>query len=211
MKDYSLFITYKTNGKTKSSSMTVNDDYEIHTQQDAEALKMTLVPKTKIEIEAFSLAFSYRYKQSDRIFVNGYQSWTDSREYHPDEKMTVVNKLVRKKIMNSPASMGSDMHIVSSETKKGIFHGFSYSYIRNENTIDLIGSLSERSGYTIIFFDTASNTVKIDKDLKGVCFSEPAVINVAKNCSVRVYIKLSAKQNQDTWLQSIIIKIEFLG
>ncbi len=174
MKPYFLSVTYRVNSTQKTSSLMCNADYEIKAEKTNERLKLTLIPKEEIEISSFSLTFNYGYTKNNRIFINGYQSWTDSREYHIDEMMTVIHKFVRKKIFNSPSSMGSDMHIVPQDTKKGTFHGFSYSYIRSGNTIDLIGSVSERSGYTIIFFDTNENTVTVKKDLKGVKFNEPA-------------------------------------
>ena len=174
MKPYFLSMTYRIHAMQKSSSLLCNDDYEIKAEETDDRLKLRLFPKAEMEISSFSLTFDYDYIKYNRIFVNGYQSWTDSREYHPDEMMTVVNKLVSKKIFNSAPSMGSDMHIVPQETKKGTFHGFSYSYIRNGINIDLIGSVSERSGYTVIFFDTNKNTVTVKKDLEGVKFSEPA-------------------------------------
>lgn len=174
MRPYFLSMTYRIHAMQKSSSLLCNDDYEIKAEETDDRLKLRLFPKAEMEISSFSLTFDYDYIKYNRIFVNGYQSWTDSREYHPDEMITVVNKLVRKKIFNSPPSMGSDMHIVPQETKKGTFHGFSYSYIRNGINIDLIGSVSERSGYTVIFFDTNKNTVTVKKDLEGVKFSEPA-------------------------------------
>lgn len=174
MKSYKLSLTYKIDGSHKTTSNLITNDYEIKTEQQNERLKMTVFPKSEIEITDFTLTFPYNYIKGNRIFVNGYQSWTDSREYHIDEMMTVIHKFVRKKIFNSPSSMGSDMHIVPQETKKGTFHGFSYSYIRNGNSIDLIGSVSERSGYTILFFDTNKNTVTVKKDLEGVKFCEPA-------------------------------------
>lgn len=174
MKSYKLSLTYKIGGSHKTTSDLITNDYEIKTEQQNERLKMTVFPKSEIEITDFTLTFPYNYIKGNRIFVNGYQSWTDSREYHIDEMMTVIHKFVRKKIFNSPSSMGSDMHIVPQETKKGTFHGFSYSYIRNGNSIDLIGSVSERSGYTILFFDTNKNTVTVKKDLEGVKFCEPA-------------------------------------
>lgn len=174
MKFYKLSVTYKNDDGQKTTSDFITNDYEIKTEQQNDRLKMSLIPKSEIEITDFSLTFPYDYTKNDRIFVNGYQSWTDSREYHIDEMMTVIHKFVRKKIFNSPSSMGSDMHIVPQETKKGIFHGFSYSYIRSSNRIDLIGSVSERSGYTILFFDTNKNTVTVKKDLEGVKFRESA-------------------------------------
>lgn len=173
MKSYQLFVTYKTKTNQKTSRDFITDDYEIKAEAENERLKLNIFPKSEIEITEFTLTFPYYYTKNNRIFVNGYQSWTDSREYHIDEMMTVVNKLVRKKIFNSPPSMGSDMHIVPQETKKGTFHGFSYSYIRNGKNIDLIGSVSERSGYTIIFFDTTKNTVTVKKELEGVVFNQP--------------------------------------
>lgn len=174
MKPYFLSVVYRVNDIQKASSLLCNDDYEIKAVNTDDRLMLKLFPKAEMEITSFTLTFDYDYIKYNRIFVNGYQSWTDSREYHPDEMMTVVNKLVRKKIMNSPPSRGSDMHFIPAETVKGTFHGYSYSYIRNGINIDLIGSVSERSGYTVIFFDTNKNTVTVKKDLDGVKFSEPA-------------------------------------
>lgn len=176
MKAYSFLITYTMGGETKSSTALHGKDYEIQIQEQNERVKLTLYPKAEMRISDLSLTFRYLYSDTNRIFVNGYQSWTDSREYHPKEMMTVLNRLVRNKLIHSPACMGSDVHIVPQETKKGVFHGFSYSYIRNGGSIDLIGSLSERSGYTVIHFDTGENTVSVHKDLAGVCFKEPAVL-----------------------------------
>ena len=176
MKPYFLSVVYRVNDRQKASSLLCNDDYEIKALETDDRLKLRLFPKAEMEITSFTLTFDYDYIKYNRIFVNGYQSWTDSREYHPDEMMTVVNKLVRKKIMDSPSSRGSDMHFVPAETKRGTFHGYSYSYIRNGINIDLIGSVSERSGYTVIFFDTNKNTVTVKKDLDGVKFAEPAEV-----------------------------------
>lgn len=174
MHAYQLSVAYKNADGQKITSDFITSDFEIKAEPSDDRLKMTVLPKSEIEITEFALTFPYNYVKDNRIFVNGYQSWTDSREYHPDEMMTVIHKFVRKKIFHSPSSMGSDMHIVPQETKKGTFHGFSYSYIRNGNRIDLIGSVSERSGYTILFFDTNNNTVTVKKDLEGVKFREPA-------------------------------------
>lgn len=176
MRAYNFSITYRVNGNLKTDRVICNKDYEIRAEEGSERLTLKLFPKKEMEITSFAVSFFYRYKKSEKIFVNGYQSWTDSREYYTDEMMTVVNRLVRKKIMNSPSSRGSDMHFVPAETKKGTFHGYSYSYIRDGETINLIGSVSERSGYTIIFFDTNTDSVTVKKDLDGVSFNEPVVV-----------------------------------
>lgn len=61
------------------------------------------------------------------------------------------------------------MHFVSAETESSIFHGYSYSYIRNGRNIDFIGSVNERSGYTIRYNYYSSVTEEIVKrDLKSL-------------------------------------------
>lgn len=180
MKNYSVAIQYVVNGAKKTTNQLSNDDFELKTEADEECLKLTLCPKRKIEVTSFCVTFPYQYENASRIFVNGYQSWTDSREYQPDEMMTVLHKRIKRKVMNSTLCRAGDTRFYPEETQPGTFHGYSYSYVRMGDTIDLYGSLNERSGYTILIFDTNQGTVTAKKDLDGVCFSEPAeVMNLA--------------------------------
>lgn len=176
MKNYTVEIAYLVNGKKKTTNQLANEDFTIQCTAGEERLEMVLTPKQELQITSFCVTFEYSYSADCRIFVNGYQSWTDSREYHPGEMMTVLNKLIRKKVMSSATCRAGDLRFFPAETERGHFHGYSYSYIRRGETIDLFGSVSERSGYTIWMFDAVHNKVTAKKDLDGVTFTQPTTV-----------------------------------
>lgn len=109
--------------------------------------------------------------------MNGYQSWTDSLEYTIDGQMQELSKLTEFLVTKSPLkyvgfSKSGDNLFHKFPRQSGIFYGWSYSYVRNGNKVDIFGSLDERCGYTVITFDTKKDCVFISKDLEGVTFND---------------------------------------
>lgn len=137
--------------------------------------KLTLNSKKEISIQSFRIILPYTFSKDCRIFANGFQSWTDTREYMPNEKMDGLSKVVEAYI-NSPAAQFTGLNRAGDCTfhkfprKKGIFYGFSYGYVRSGERTELIGSMSERTGYTIITYNTSENLIYIEKDLEGKTF-----------------------------------------
>ena len=52
--------------------------------------------------------------------------------------------------------------------KSGRDPNFTYGYVKNGDELYFIGSLTERQGFTIIWYDMNENTLSIDKDVEGV-------------------------------------------
>ncbi len=104
----------------------------------------------------------------DTIFMNGFQSATDSRELGVSGKMnglTAVSHYIKEK---QAAIAGGDYAFVPYKNKPGVTHGFSYCYFRHGNNIKLFASLDESAGYTIFKFDAMASTLRISKDVEGV-------------------------------------------
>ncbi|MDE6614097.1 MAG: alpha-galactosidase, partial [Clostridia bacterium] len=111
----------------------------------------------------------------------GYQSWTDSMEYAPNEKMRELTKITRTLALSPLARRigfpkSGDNLFWKYPFKSGIFYGWSYSYVRKGNNVEIFGSLTERYGYTIFTFDCNANHVIISKDLEGVEYDSPKPI-----------------------------------
>ena len=134
------------------------------------------MPKGELEFSRFAVTMDCKVKSDERIFTNGYQSWTVSREYAPNESMSEFNPRVLgiEKCKFNPIGIwgAGDLLWHKYPETSGVFYGYSYAYVRKGRDITLFGSLSERAGYTILTFDTVNNTLTIDKDLVGVKFSE---------------------------------------
>ena len=174
---YKIEMVYESAGGTSVLTGMQDDICKLSSGTDGGITKIELHTAEEIRIKKFRLILPYRFSQNSRIFANGFQSWTDSREYMPYEKMSELSRPVEL-FINSPLAAGTGLNRSGDGTfhkyprKKGVFYGFSYGYVRDGERTELFGSISERTGYTIITFDTNKNLICIEKDLAGKTFKE---------------------------------------
>lgn len=135
----------------------------------------------------FSLTAAMKYADDCRIFVNGFQSWTDSIEYPKNTKQYAPAPLMRKFAYGKLAkkiglSVSGDYDIYKAQHSVGRFYGFSYGYVRTGDKITVLGSLDDSTGYTIFDFDAANGKLTVTVDLKGRQFSagENVIAKIAK-------------------------------
>ncbi|MBQ9530530.1 MAG: alpha-galactosidase [Eubacterium sp.] len=171
--DYKLQFTYLANGKLKTSSGN-NDDFSLDIKSDENSLKIVLTPNTDIRIQKFFVTRKYDFSSESKFFANGFQSWSDTKEFAKEERMAGLG-LVGKSLFGKVFGLNNvgDYNFVEAEKEAGKFHSHSFAYVRNENEIDFFGSLTDRTGYTLIYADMNNNTLSFSKDLEGVTISEP--------------------------------------
>ncbi len=122
---------------------------------------------------ALALLIPVELDEGDTIFMNGFQSATESRERTVTEKMKGIDVVsaYAKKIYSE--MVGGDYSIVRYKNKPGLVHGFSYCYFRSGDKVRLFASLDESTGYTVFKYDAETSTLKINKDIEGVnCFND---------------------------------------
>lgn len=166
----SVRIEYTENGSLKTAVLSQDvkqKDIKYSLDVKNDSLKLTINPKAEIEMKTAVVSFSYNFNENSKVFVNGYQSWTDSREFSLDEKMKSINKIPSFIVKKYSFDKYGDYTFKKYTDKKGIFHGYSYSYIRNNDNVDFIGSLSEENGFTIINFNSPASQIVIEKDCSG--------------------------------------------
>ena len=133
-----------------------------------------------IKISKAEFVAGYDFTPKSKIMVNGYQSWTDTREFDLDDKLPNIGRLTKLFGGRSMCAYG-DYNFAEYSGKRGFFHGVSYSYVREGNTFTLIGSLNERTGYTFMYFDVTASTLRFVKDVEGVTIAgEYELFNVRK-------------------------------
>jgi alpha-galactosidase len=137
-----------------------------------EKLTLSILPEKEIEIIELYASMDYSYSNQEKVFVNGYQSWTDSREFFIDEKIKGISKLAAPLMKKYQFDKYGDYSFVKYSQKPGEFHGFTYSYFRQDLRFKFIGSLSEAFGYTIIEQDVKKNTLTLRKDCKGLLINK---------------------------------------
>lgn len=72
----SFSIKYRADGKIFTANSSKTEHYDLKMKNEEQQIYVSILPKTQINIDEFYVKLKYSYKDSDRIFVNGYQSWT---------------------------------------------------------------------------------------------------------------------------------------
>lgn len=104
----------------------------------------------------------------ERLFMNGYQTWTYCPEYKKRDKIRGLAHLPQFIIDKYSFDRYGDYHFVDYPNKPGNFHGFSYCYFRRGDRFRLIASLNERLGYTVFRYDSGKSLLTIERDCAGV-------------------------------------------
>lgn len=172
--DYKLKFTYKADNKIKTVERQ-NDDVSFDLRQSANGLKLTVIPKKQISDISFYLERNYEYQTDSRFFANGFQSWTDTKEFTRSEMMADEGLIGKGIFGKSPFGINlvGDYTFVEQPKEYGNFHAISFAYVRNDKNVDLFASLNDRTGYTIIYADMNKNTLRFSKDVEGITITEP--------------------------------------
>ncbi len=104
----------------------------------------------------------------EKIFMNGYQTWTYCPEYTARSVLRPHGPLPKLAIDRFRLDRYGDYHFVDYPGRPGMLHGFSYCYFRVRDTYRLIASLDERPGYTIFRYDAARGELSVERDCAGV-------------------------------------------
>lgn len=152
-------LFYYDNEELKSSSELKNNFYELKIINQSNQLKVIIKPKKKIHIEHIEFNLPFNYQKDSRIFINGYQSWTETKEYLPSEKLRDVMKLP-KKILNK-FSVEKYGDSTFKKYRKEVLHSYTFSYIKGNKTI-FIGSNNENNSYLIINHHPKNNMIVLE-------------------------------------------------
>ena len=138
-------------------------DFNVEKQEKYLRIRLTIHPKESIILHDLALRKTKNYRIHERIFCNGFQSWSESKEYELSER---IPKL--KPFLTSKFNLQGDNNIKGISRTKGHFHSWTYSYIRSNEDFDFVGSLNENNAFTIIQHDTQNHLLSIQKDCENL-------------------------------------------
>lgn len=134
------------------------------TRGGPEIFEVHLIIKKEITLQEFYVTLPFSYEPGSKIFLNGWQSWSESREYNPGEKKKKLNPLA-----DFLLGTYGDYRFASY---KGCLSGWSYSYVRQGQDYVLLGSLGEEDGFVEISHFPGKCLVKVAKEAAGVTLSK---------------------------------------
>jgi Alpha-galactosidase len=123
-------------------------------------IRLKITPKTHIKIDKLWLDTDIHLSGDNTIFLNGYQTWTESREFQPGERIPGLNKMARPLL-----SMYGDYGFY--RLHRSFMQSWTYTYVRDDRGICFAGSLAEKSGYTIFEY-YQKKYLRVVKDCKGL-------------------------------------------
>lgn len=119
-------------------------------------------------LKAVRAELPWKMATAERLFMNGYQTWTYSPELDRNGRLRGVDHIPGFLLKKYFFDRYGDYHFVSYGRQKGQSHGFSYCYFRNGSRFRLAASLDERPGYTIFRYDSAKQLLTLERDCAGV-------------------------------------------
>jgi len=146
--------------------------FSLETVEKFNHIKIDLVPKETLLLESFVLTMKRKVRPSEKVFVNGYQTWTDSREFEADEQLFPLNPLMKPVTNRFRMKYYGDYHFYEYPQEQGTFHSYTYTYFRTDETVELWGSLMDKTGFTIFETNVYTGSFQIAKDCKKLEISE---------------------------------------
>ena len=136
-------------------------------------------------LKAVRAEMPWTMEADERLFMNGYQTWTYSPELDRNGKLRGTDHIpgfLRKKYA---FDRYGDYHFTPYGHQKGQSHGFSYCYFRKGTQFRLVASLDEKPEFPIVK-DTTPNmmnprlyTTSYNKP-QGQQFDDTAVLSFIK-------------------------------
>ena len=80
MEKFKLNIEYKAGNTVYKTNLFETPDFKINYKASTQRIRLDLKTKVPIEILNLTVTVPYVFDVDDRVFPNGYQSWTDCRE-----------------------------------------------------------------------------------------------------------------------------------
>lgn len=173
MSIYSFCLSYTADGKTRKTTE-FNNDVSWELEESEHLLRVKLLPKTELSCVKFEIKRDYDFTDESRFFANGFQSWTDTREFEKYDVMPGLG-LVGKSVVGKKFGLKyvGDYTFCAQPEGAGEFHSHGLAYVRNGKALDFFGSLNETTGFTVIYADMNDNTLTFTKDLEGITISRP--------------------------------------
>jgi len=174
MKKYTAFLSYKIQNQIFNLNFCENineKDFSLQIILTENSIKAILIPKNQIELLQFYIVLENNFSKTDKIFVNGFQSWTDSKEFSYNQKMKTISNFA--KLFNSIYKFKQyGDYSFAPKVKRSDFYGFAFAYIKNKDDYRFFVSENEEKFHTIFYFSFQNNEIKIITECENVKLNE---------------------------------------
>jgi len=141
----------------------------LHVDREESGTRIRVETRTEapLEITRLSVWRSFTAKRQRAVFMNGFQSWTQSREWRRGEHMRGLCPLFSPWIRKYRLKNYGDYHFTTYEPNRSL-HGYTFAYVRDGEHFHLIGSLAERYGYTRLRWEWHRSRMSCELECEGL-------------------------------------------
>lgn len=174
MDNLKIRVTYEQDDNVYITGVS-NDDLRIDLACQGERIVMNISAFKSIRLLECAMSFEYIFDKTDKVFCNGYQSWTTSREVTIYHKQKGLRGLGKCQPVKKYAILAGDYSFYKYRNLSGLFHGYTYGYVRRADKLCLVGSLNEKNAFTIVGFEPYRHRIKLSKDVEGITLEQGEV------------------------------------
>ncbi len=159
-------LAYEYEGKkiTLKGTLPLRTEHISLESQENALLLSTRVPVRLLALEAI---IPWPYTKQDHIFVHGFQSWSDTREFTQQEKLPGLPPGLRFAYAQYHLEFYGDYHFCTYTRKRGQLHSHGWTLSGHGKHWQLIGSLDEDSAYTVFEHHPQGDFLRIIRDVEG--------------------------------------------
>ena len=139
---------------------------------DWEGGRLTIAPALPAGVVEYARAtVRVPLGEDEKIFMNGYQTWTYCPEYTRAGYTKDIGPIPEAAIRHYGLRSYGDYFFVDYPQQPGTTHGESWCYFREGERFRLFASLDEEPGYTLFRFVSHEDSLTIERDCAGLAVS----------------------------------------
>lgn len=166
-------------------------------KQEEGALHVEVGASEDVVVEMCHVEFHRTFADDERILLNGYQSWTDTAELAPNARMPGLTRVPQAVVRHWALDGGGDYAFAPYTGRPGQLHGFTYLDVRRGQRHELLASLGEDQGFTMIALDTRASRVAVAKE----CSSRVLHSDETRTLCALVVASGTCDQVYDRWFR----------
>ena len=171
-------IIYLKDNKKRTTSSS-NEDITILENRDGHRTTVKLVASTDITLVKADVSYPCHINFKDLYFLNGYQSWTDTREYKLATQLRDIKKSPH--IISRMFAMDKygDSHFYNYSIRKSHGHDVFYSKGKYES---FIFNLNYKTAYLIIELIKDRSSIHLISDVEGLKVNKGQEVTIFDYC-----------------------------
>ncbi|MCH3942828.1 MAG: alpha-galactosidase [Atopobiaceae bacterium] len=170
-----IAIDYQAEGEPAARSVVVGADgmaspgsaaaeLGLELASDGVSWRLVTRPASRVRILGCVARIALPVSKADSVFLNGYESWTDSWERSPRGRMRGLRRVPEGIVDKYVLDGSGDYRFTRYDDRPGRMHGFGYCYLRRGGQVTLVGSLCEDSGLTTVRTSAPDDEVTLEKE-----------------------------------------------